>query len=271
MQFMHIYIKTLASKYIQWCIITNLITVFLLNSTTAYPKQPEHPWYIGREACMPIFFGNLRTYLQEQHPISLQYGLSGGYQLHRFFGLELSVDYGNSRLTSRPADHTYSLDKYGQTYSTPQIPGTIPYTTIYSLLKYAGLGIHIPFNLNHLFFHQSKAERLTLFLSPHCSVNRYKSKIRLKHFHQSWLSPQVHWSFDLGADLLLRYTISNRIDFQLRSGIKYISNKKFDGLSISFPHNTSYVWSSGISLLYKFGKKLPFAVIKTKTVTSDFP
>lgn len=255
---MHIDINFLTSRRIPGY-FPGLLFIFLLYSTPAYPEtSPTPPWYIGREICMPIFFGNLKTQLHHQKPASLQYGLSIGYKLHRFFRLELSVDYGNSRLTARPADREHLLDRHGKTHLETSSSGTVPYSQIYTQLKYAGAGIHIPFNLSRLFSRQSDPHRLTILLSPGISVNRYKSKLRLKYFHQNWLSPKIHWSFDLGTDLLLRYALSNRIDFQLRSGIKYISNKKFDGLSTSSPHNTSYVWTSGISLLYKFGKNLLF-------------
>lgn len=257
MQPMHIHIILLTSRHTRYY-LTLLTFIFLLFPTSTYSQAPTHPWYIGREFCMPIFYGNLKTQLKDQQPISLQYGLSAGYKLHRLFDLELSIDYGSSRLTARTADYNYSLDKHGETYPTVQTSGTVPYSQIYSLLKYAGVGLHAPFNLNRLFFHRPKPYRLSFLLSPGISVNRYKSKIRLKYSHQTWLSPQVHWSFDLGIDLLIRYNLSKRIDFQLRSGIKYISNKKFDGLSTPSPHNTSYAWTSGISLLYKFGKKRLF-------------
>lgn len=247
-------INSSASKRTQHYILS-LAFIFLLHSIPTYSQSPTHPWYIGREVGIPVFFGNLKTQLQDQHPISLQYGLSGGYNLHRLFGFELSIDYGSSRLTARQVDYNYFLDQHGKTYSMEEIPGTVPYSQIYSLLKYIGIGLHAPFNLNHIFFPQPDSHRLTFLLSPCFFVNRYKSKIRIKYLHQSWLSPQVHWSFELGTDLLLRYKISNRIDFQVRSGIKYISSKKFDGLSTSLSHNTSYVWISGISFLYKFGKK----------------
>lgn len=234
--------------------ITSLSFILLVYATPTYSQSPTHPWYIGREVCMPIFFGNLKTQLQDQHPSSLQYGLSGGYKLYRFLDIELSLDYGNSRLTARSADYGYYLDRHGKTYSTAQIPGTVSYSQIYSQLKYAGIGIHAPLHLNHFLFQQSKHYRLTLLLSPCLAINRYKSKIRLKYSDQTWLPSQIHWSFELSTDLLLRYNLSKRIDFQLRTGIKYITNKKFDGLSAHHPHNTSYVWTSGLSLLYKFGK-----------------
>lgn len=254
---MHIRIDTFTNRYIPYY-LTSIVLMLLLFATPAYPQSPEHPWYVSREMGMPIYYGNIKTLLQEQHPSSLEYGLSCGYKLHRLFDIELSIDYGNSRLTARSGDDCYFLDRNGNTYSNTQVSGTVPYAQIYALLKYVGLGLHTPIYLNRLFFPQSKPHRLSLLFSPNLSVSRYSSKIRLKYSHQTWLPPQIHWSFEMGTDLLLRYNLSRRIDFQLSTGIKYICNKKFDGLSTSSPHNASYVWNTGLSMIYKFGKKTSF-------------
>lgn len=261
-------------------------------------------WYVGLGYSVPMFYGDLYSWNQRDFYWGNSFNVRAGRQFSSAFGLEASLSYGWNKVSSPKYAYRQQLGIDGMTYyrytlidgstyysSHPtgdltgyqgnnqydnkmNIAGT-PYQDIYNKVSYWQLGVQPVFNLNRLLspYALKDEQRFTFFLKP----GVYLQWFTATPYHRDTdkvIAPKQRneFSIGLGADLSLRYRFYRRWSAELYTGLNWISDNDFEAVRTKRLTHDSYMWNSGVTLMYKFGHpKEEIRTIEEPVPTKEIP
>lgn len=211
-------------------------------------------WYAGVEYSIPFLSGDMSSFADDKTYIGSQFGLRGGYQFNRLFGLELSFSYARSKVGSKSYSLDYIIGPDAMTYYPPTTLEGTKYSDAYSRVTYFQFGLHPSINLNNIFVKPNESHRFTFLFQPGIYLQKFSPTLFNKNTGDKLDVRNLDNSFNLGlgADFAVRFKASRDIDLQIRSGMIWINNNDFDGISTEARAKDSYMWTSGISVFWKF-------------------
>lgn len=210
----------------------------------AIPHKPFSPWYLGFGGGLSFGRSTFASFaMDDTHP-GFSLGVLGGYKINKLLSAEVSLDYTRMKLGTYDCCQNLWLGKDGNRYFAP-LTGveSYKYSNLTSTTNFVGLGTHL--NLDLLSF-WNEDSKWTAFVSP--AIYGVYSNASVKQF-----STKVHtastFHFGSGLDLGVGYSITPKISLRLTTGINYLTGA-IDALPRE-EHKTSYVWNSGMKLIYK--------------------
>lgn len=211
-------------------------------------------WYAGIEYSIPFLSGDISSFADNKTYVGYQLGLRGGYQFNRLFGLELSFSYARNKLGSKSYSLDYIIGNDAMTYYPPTTLEGTKYRDAYSRVTYYQFGLHPSINLNNIFIKYDENHRFTFLFQPGIYLQKFSPVLFNKNTGDRLDVRNLDNSFNLGlgADFAVRFKASRNIDLQIRSGMIWINNNDFDGISTEAKAKDSYMWTSGISVFWKF-------------------
>lgn len=253
--------------------------------TKAYKDFP-HYW-VGLSYGVPLMFGDMYSVTERHFHWGHQGILRVGRQFSSIIGLEASLGYGWNKVSSPEFAYRFRLGSDGMTYypytllngvtyytlypGSPDLTGyqgnntyngmSIPYVNYdnaYSRVSFWQFGVQPTINLNRLFMAvpHDKEQRFTFLLKPAIYAQWFRSRAYNKTNDEA-VSPKVNKiNVALGGDLSLRYRFNQKWSAELYSGLTWVDNNSFDGVNTKRLSKDHFIWTTGLTLMYKFGHPL---------------
>lgn len=210
----------------------------------ATPQKQPSRWYIGFGGGLSFGRTTFASFAMDKTHLGFNVGVLGGYKINRLLSTEVSLDYTRMKLGTYDCCQNLWLGKDGNRYFAP-LTGveSYKYSDLTSTTNLVGLGTHLNIDLLSIWNEDSK---WLAFVSP--AIYGVYSNASVK---QSGIKVHTASTFHFGAglDLGVGYTITPKISLRLITGINYLTGA-IDALPRE-EHKTSYVWNSGMKLIYK--------------------
>ncbi|WP_106830975.1 OmpA family protein [Parabacteroides pacaensis] len=216
-------------------------------------------WSIGANVGMPFFRGDFNSFSHDKTYVGVMGGLQIGYQMTPTLGLSLTGDFGKNKGGAKGNELDYILKPDGDSYYGPNPPeGSLPYNSLYDEVKFMTFGLHLDINVNNFFrSNDSGTRRWTVLLSPAIYLQKFDPTVYQraddKRFTTTDLDNKVN--LGLGGDLALRFRASKHIDLQLKTGIAWVDNNKFDGITTCCTKKYNWLANASIGIVWKIGNK----------------
>lgn len=220
------------------------VTVAEEPAVVATQQKKNSRWYIGFDGGVSFGRSTFASFAMAEISPGFNLGVLGGYKINKLLSAEVSLDYTHMKLGTYDCCQNLWLGKDGNRYFAP-LTGvkSYKYSDLTSTTKLAGLGAHLTIDLISIWNEDSK---WSAFVSP--AIYGVYSNAGVKQ-----LGTKVHTAstlhFGSGLDLGVGYMITSNIGLRLSTGINYLTGA-IDALP-SEEHKTSYVWNSGLKLIYK--------------------
>ncbi len=207
-------------------------------------QKQSSSWYIGFGGGLSFGRTTFASFaMNDTHP-GFNLGVLGGYKITKQLSAEVSLDYTRMKLGTYDCCQNLWLGKDGNRYFAP-LTGVMSYkySDLISTTNLVGLGTHLNIDLLSIW---NKDSKWSTFVSP--AIYGVYSNASVK---QSGIKVHTASTFHFGAglDLGVGYTITPKISLRLTTGINYLTGA-IDALPRE-EHKTSYVWNSGLKLIYK--------------------
>ncbi len=212
-------------------------------------------WFIEADLGIPFFAGDVNSLSKDKTHIGGLYGLRVGYQISPTIGVALSGAYGHNKASSPRYAQEYVLGSDAMTYYPPTTVDGIKYADLVSRIRMINIGAHLNINLNNIFIENYGEHLFTVLLQPAVYLQKFNPKVEDKTGVHSALSLKNKLNFGAGTDLAFRFRTGNVVDLQLTSGLIWIVNNKFDGIRTVAKARDSFVWNTGISVIFKLNGK----------------
>lgn len=188
-------------------------------------------------------------------------GLQIGYQITPTFGLSLTGDYGKNKGGAKGNELDYILKPNGDSYygswdSRPE--GAVKYNDLYTDVKFMNFGLHLDINVNNFFrSNNSGTRRWTVLLSPAVYLQKFDPTVYKRADDKRFTTTDLDNSVNLGlgGDIALRYRASKHIDLQLKTGVAWINNNEFDGITTCCTKKYNWLANASIGIVWKIGNK----------------
>ncbi len=258
------YAKYIVAAMCLWGGVVNLAaqeTVKVDDPWKDYPTKEElykdySRFSVGFHIGSPYFAGDFRSLSRGNYNfLGGMVGLQGGYQISPLFGVRLSLDYGVNRAGSQYYEDDFLLLPNGNTYYNTDIPeNSMRYRDLYSKVRMLNVGLNWETNLLNLFRRSDGDRRWALIAAPGIYLQHFSSTVK-RRSDDSRFAEGVGKKVDLGlgGDLAVRYRINPHLDAQVKGGMIWIRNGKFDGINSinTTKHNT--VLTAQIGVIWKIG------------------
>ena len=214
-------------------------------------------WSLEASIGMPFFSGDINSLSDDKTYIGGQYGVKLGYQISPTIGLGLSGTYGRNKAGSPDYAKDYILGADGMTYYPPTTIDGTKYSDIYSKIDFFNFGLHLNLNLNNFFVENRGQHVFTVLLQPAVYLQKFSPKVYKKGGGRATSgSLDNSVNFGAGGDIAFRFRTGRLLDLQLTSGIIWISNNSFDGVTTIAKARDSYMWNAALTAIFKLnGRK----------------
>lgn len=180
-------------------------------------------------------------------------GLQGGYQFNPLFGIRLSVDYAANKAGSRDYEDDFILMPNAETYYNVDFPeGAKYYKELRSDIRMWNFGLNFEVNMFNLFRRSDGNRRWALLVAPGIYMQKFSTEVEEKGSGNRFadkLSNKVN--LGLGGDVALRYRINKHLDAQLKGGMMWINNNKFDGIKTICNCKRNTMFTAQVGLVWK--------------------
>lgn len=205
---------------------------------------------------VPFMVGNLTAFSADKTYLNTCYGVRGGYQLNRSFGIGINIAKGTNTLGARDYAADFLLGNDGNTYYLPQeFVTTTPYKDIKSNVSFMSGGIYADINLTNLVGLNSSDHGLSVLLSPNICIQQNEATVSSKTDGTQFLPSRKGMSIGLGVDAALRVRTCKWIDLQLRTGITWLSDNEFIGFNTPIQARYNYVWTTSVGIIIKIPQR----------------
>lgn len=223
--------------------------------------QDYSRWSIGANVGMPFFRGDFHSFSHDKTYVGVMGGLQIGYQITPTFGLSLTGDYGKNKGGAKGNELDYILKPNGDSYygswdSRPE--GAVKYNDLYTDVKFMNFGLHLDINVNNFFrSNNSGTRRWTVLLSPAVYLQKFDPTVYKRADDKRFTTTDLDNSLNLGlgGDIALRYRASKHIDLQLKTGVAWINNNEFDGITTCCTKKYNWLANASIGIVWKIGNK----------------
>lgn len=223
-----------------------LLQVTVAGESTGVATLQRKPssWYMGFGGSVSFGRSTFASFAMTEIRPGFNMGVLGGYKINKLLSAEVSLDYTRMKLGTYDCCQNLWLGKDGNRYFAP-LTGvkSYKYSDLTSTTNLAGLGAHLTIDLLSIWNEDSKWSAL---VSPAIYVVYSNAGVKQ-------LGTKVHKAstlhFGSGLDLGVGYMITSKIGLRLSTGINFLTGA-IDALP-SEEHKTSYVWNSGLKLIYK--------------------
>lgn len=206
-------------------------------------------------AGIPFLVGNLTSFSAEKTYTGLYANVGVGFQYTPVWGFRFSAGYGKTKVGARDYAKEFLLGEDGMTYYLPMPFQTWTYKEIYSEVKFLSAGLHADVNLINLLGGSAAAHWYTVLLSPAVYVQQYKPEVKTKKRDDVLFAPGGKMCLGLGGDLTFRIRMSPVADFQIRTGMVWMTDNQFIGFDTPILARYNYSWNTSVGLVFKIPQK----------------
>lgn len=269
------------------CIALLCLGTSMLNAQNKALKQQKKPfphWYMGAGYSVPFMFGDTYSLTEDKNHWGNRLDLKLGRRFSNIFGLEVGLYYGKLKTSARDFSHNFVLGRDGMTYYPYTLVDGIEYSVypnlfgiwekhtgnkflahlegtkysdIYVRTTYAQASLQGVFNLNRLFMNvpKDREQFLSVLLKPGIYLQRFSS--RAYNTSGKMVAPHIKTpiSIGLGGDLAIHLRLARKWALELNTSLVWASNQELDGIRTMKISHDDYMWSTGATLIYKFGHK----------------
>lgn len=239
-------------------------------------------WYVGAGYSVPLMFGDVYSLTEPKKHFGSRFDLKLGYRFSNIFGLEFGASIGKMKASSRNFSKDFILGNDGMTYYPytlvdgqeysvyPDLFGFwdknsenahltgVKYSDIYAKVCYMQFALQGVFNLNRMFMEvpTDKEQFLSVLVKPGIYLQKFSSQAYAKA-NDKEIAPKVKTSpsIGLGGDIALHFRLTRQLGLELSSGLVWVNNQNFDGIRTMKRSKDDYIWSSGATIIWKFGRK----------------
>ncbi|MEG0808418.1 MAG: OmpA family protein, partial [Alistipes sp.] len=213
-------------------------------------------WSVGVNFGLPFFAGDFKSLAYDETYWGIMADMQVGYQITPTIGTRLSFGYAQNKAGAyKHRDFLIGEDAY-MIYGPKAPASAMASKDLYSKIRMWSVGFNIEINVNNLFSFPTRERRWTVLASPGIYLQKFNSKLYTmeggNRFATKLWTP---YGIGLGGDVALRFKASKCIDLQLRAGMNWINNSKFDGIESSTVHNHNTVSHVGIGMVWKIGAR----------------
>lgn len=212
-------------------------------------------WSIGINGGVPFFAGDFRSVTKGNGYWGGMAGLQGGYQFNPLFGIRLSVDYAANKAGSRDYEDDFILMPNAETYYNVDFPeGAQYYKKLRSDIKMWNFGLNFEVNMFNLFRRSDGNCRWALLVAPGIYMQKFSTEVEEKGSGNRFADKlDNNVNLGLGGDVALRYRINKHLDAQLKGGMIWINNNKFDGIQTICNCKRNTMFTAQVGLVWKIG------------------
>ena len=210
----------------------------------AIPTKLLSRMYIGFGSGLSFGRSTFASFSMDKTHPGFNVNVLGGYKINKLLSAELSLDYTRMTLGTYDCCQNLWLGEDGNRYFAP-LSGmkSFKYSNLTSIANLLGLGAHLNIDLLSLW---NKDSKWSAFVSP--AIYGVYSNADVK---QSGVEVRTasNLHFGTGIDLGVGYMINPKVSLRLTTGINYLTGA-IDALPRE-EHKTTYMWNSGLKLIYK--------------------
>jgi len=219
-------------------------TVAEKSAFVATPRKKNSRWYMGFGGGLSFGRSTFTSFAMDKTRPGFNIGALGGYRINKLLSAEVSIDYASMKLGTYDCCQNLWLGADGNRYFAPLSGAkSYKYSDVTSTTELVGVSTHLNIDLLSL---RNEDSKWSVLVSPAISgvygnagVMQSNTKIRT--------TSTLH--FGAGLDIGAGYMITPKIGLRLTTGINYLTGA-IDALSRE-EHKTSYVWNSGLKIIYK--------------------
>lgn len=214
-------------------------------------------WSLGANIGFPFFAGDFKSFSEDKTYWGVTSGLQLGYQLTPTWGLSLSAAYAQNKAGAKGYELDYMLGPNGYSYYGQTLPeGYAYYKDLYSEIKMFNFGLNVDINVLNLFWPaQNSSRRWAVLASPGVYLQKFSPRVYNKADDKRFTTTNLDNSvnFGLGGDLAVRFKASRTIDIQLKGGMIWIDNNKFDGIETVCNRKYNTMVTTTLGVVWKIG------------------
>lgn len=210
-------------------------------------SQKSH-WYVAVAGGTSLGQATFRSLADADSHWGILLGVSGGCQVNRLLGIEVSFTAGRQSQTALDCD-PYWLSDYGERYFAPVIDELGHYyrdlrarTTWERLALQANFDVLAAMTANNSCW--------SLNVSPQLSAVTTQTKHLAEDYDHEF---DRQWHLGLGGQVALGYRLSTAVSMQLYGGITCLTGGRFDNIPVH-GHKSNLIYEGGLRLSYHFIK-----------------
>ena len=163
--------------------------------------------------------------------------------------------YAANKAGSRDYEDDFILMPNAETYYNVDFPeGAKYYKELRSDIRMWNFGLNFEVNMFNLFRRSDGNRRWALLVAPGIYMQKFSTEVEEKGSGNRFadkLSNKVN--LGLGGDVALRYRINKHLDAQLKGGMMWINNNKFDGIKTICNCKRNTMFTAQVGLVWKIG------------------
>lgn len=218
-------------------------------------------WSVGVHAGLPFQRGDFHSFSHDKTYVGIMGGLQAAYQIAPWIGVSLTGDWGRADGGAKGNELNFILKPDGDSYYGPwenRPAGSVHYNDLWNRVKYMTFGLHADLVVNNFFRTPGREDRRwTVLLSPAVYLQKFDPTVYSRADDQRFTDRDLDngVNLGLGGDVALRYRTGRHIDLELKAGIAWIDNNRFDGITTCCTKQFNWLATASIGVVWKIGNK----------------
>lgn len=245
--------------------------VFASSAQSGATKGPDYSgksvysdysrWSVGVHAGVPFQRGDFHSFSHDKTYVGVMGGLQVGYQITPWIGVSLTGDMGRADGGAKGNELDFILQPDGNSYYGPwenRPAGSVHYNDLWNRVKYMTFGLHADLVVNNFFRTPGREDRRwTVLLSPAVYLQKFDPTVYSRAGDQRFTDRDLDngVNLGLGGDVALRYRTGRHIDLELKAGIAWIDNNRFDGIATCCTRQFNWLATASIGVVWKIGNQ----------------